>query len=155
MNKTSISILAVAVVIGGGAFYSGMKYAQSKTPQGRLSQTGLQNLSAEDRQQRLQQLGISAGGFRGGAGGNRGASGGFASGEIISKDDKNLTIKLQNGGSKIVFFSDSTEINKSVRGAANDLEIGKNVTVSGTANSDGSVTAETIQLRTSVTHNQP
>ncbi len=149
MNKLITIVIAVAVVVGGGAFYGGMKYAQSKAPQGRLSQTdfhNLQNLSPEARQQRIQQLGANAGGFRGGSGGNR-SGGGFTAGEIISKDDKSVTVKLQDGGSKIIFLSDSTEITKSATGALSDLEVGKNISVNGTANSDGSVTAQSIQLR--------
>jgi len=48
---------------------------------------------------------------------------------------------------KLFFFSDSTEITKSVVGALSDLEIGKNITVNDTVNSDGSITAQSIQLR--------
>lgn len=146
MNKVITIVIAVAVVVGGGAFYGGMKYAQSKAPQGRLSQADFQNLSPEERQQRIQQLGANAGGFRGGSGGNR-SGGGFTAGEIISKDDKSVTVKLQDGGSKIIFLSDSTQITKSATGALSDLEVGKNISVNGTANSDGSVTAQNIQLR--------
>ena len=120
-------------VVGAGSFYGGIKYAQSKAPQGRL-------------QQRLQELGANVGGFRGGKTG--GQTGGiFTSGEIISKDDKSVTIKLRDGGSKIVFFSNSTEITKSASGSINDLEVGKNISINSTANSDGSITAQTIQLR--------
>ena len=151
MNKLITIVIATAVVVGGGAFFGGMKYAESKSPRGRLSQAdfqNLQNLSPEERQQRLQELGANAGaGFRGGAGGGQRGGGGFTAGEIIAKDDKSVTVKLQDGGSKIVFLSDSTEITKSVAGALSDLEIGKNISVNGTANSDGSITAQTIQLR--------
>lgn len=139
--------MAVAVVVGGGAFYGGMKYAQSQSQRGRLSQAdfqSLQNLSPEQRQQRLQELGISGGGFRGG---QRNGGGGFTTGEILSKDDKSITIKMRDGGSKIVFYSDSTEVGKFVNGSAGDLEVGKSVSVNGTANSDGSITAQSIQLR--------
>ncbi|KKU05962.1 MAG: hypothetical protein UX07_C0011G0003 [Parcubacteria group bacterium GW2011_GWA2_45_30] len=148
MNKTLLlSIMAVVVVVGGGAFYGGMKYAQSRNPRGQFSRADLQNLSSEERQQRLQELGVNGGaGFRGGAGGGQRGGGGFTSGEIISKDDKSVTIKLRDGGSKIIFFSDSTEISKSAEGTSSDLEVGKSITVNGVANSDGSVTAETIQL---------
>ena len=148
MNKTLLlSIMAVVVVVGGGAFYGGMKYAQSRNPRGQFSRADLQNLSPEERQQRLQELGVNGGaGFRGGAGGGQRGGGGFTSGEIISKDDKSVTIKLRDGGSKIIFFSDSTEISKSAEGTSSDLEVGKSITVNGVANSDGSVTAETIQL---------
>src|SRR3989344_3165715 len=151
MNKLIAIVIAVAVVVGGGAFFGGMKYAESKSLRGRVSQAdfqNLQNLSPEERQQRLQELGANAGaGFRGGAGGGQRGGGGLTAGEIIAKDDKSITVKLSDGGSKIVFLSDSTEITKSAAGALSDLEIGKNISVNGAANLDGSVTAQTIQLR--------
>lgn len=151
MNKLIPIIIAVAVIVGGGAFYGGMKYAEGRSPAGQFSRGNfqeLQNLSPEERQQRLQELGANAGaGFRGGAGGSQRSGGGFTVGEIISKDEKSVTIKLQNGGSKIIFLSDSTEITKSAAGTLGDLEVGKNISVNGTANSDGSVTAQSIQLR--------
>ncbi|MBI3589113.1 MAG: hypothetical protein HY093_01720 [Candidatus Liptonbacteria bacterium] len=140
-------IIAIALVVGGGAFYGGIKYAESKRPRGGFPRQDLEqfcNLSPEERQQKLQELDAKPSGFKG-RDGQRG--GGSANGEIISKDDKSVTIKLRDGGSKIVFFSDSTEITKSAEGTLSDLEIGKNISVKGTANSDGSITAQTIQLR--------
>lgn len=153
MNKLIPVVIAVVVVVGGGAFFGGMKYAESKSPRGGSAQAdfqNLQNLSPEERQQRLQESGANAGaGFRGGAAGGsqRGGGGGLTAGEIISKDEKSVTVKLQDGGSKIIFLSDSTEITKSAAGTLSDLEVGKNISVNGTANSDGSVTAQSIQLR--------
>ncbi len=106
-----------------------MSYSKSQAPQGG----------------RFQQLG-AAGAVFGGRSGNRSGAD-FASGEIISKDDKSITVKLRDGGSKIVFFSGATEVSKFVSGDSNDLEIGKTVIVNGQANMDGSVTAQSIQLR--------
>ncbi len=149
MNKLIVSVIAVAVIVGGGAFFGGMKYAESKSRGGQFSRVDLSNLSPEERQQRLQELGANASRqFRvfNGQSGQRGG-GGFVAGEILSKDDKSVTIKLPDGGSKIVFFSDSTEIAKFVNGTVSDLEVGKTVTANGTANSDGSITAQNIQLR--------
>jgi len=141
--KKLILFIIVLIIVGAGAFLGGMKYQQNKISSQR---TSFQNLSPEERQQRLRELGANTGaGFRGGA--DNGQRSGFTAGEIIAKDDKSVTVKLQNGGSKIVFLSDSTEITKSAAGALSDLEIGKNIIVNGTANSDGSVTAQTIQLR--------
>jgi hypothetical protein len=76
--------------------------------------------------------------------GNR--SGGFAVGEVIAKDKNSVTIKLNNGGSKIVFYSDATEVGKFTKGTMDDLQVGESVTVSGDANQDGSITAKLIQI---------
>lgn len=144
MKKLLIFVI-ILVVVGGGAFYGGMKYSQSKVPEGPTQGDfqNLRNLSPEERQARMQEIGTA------GVGGQRRtqAGEGFVTGEIISKDDKSVTVKLFDGGSKIIFFSESTEISKTAEGLMDDIEIGKQITVSGEQNSDGSYTAKMIQIR--------
>ena len=159
-NKTIIPIIIlVALIFGGGGFYGGIIYSKSKSPNASAQSNfqNLQNLSPEERQQRFQQAGANGGAFR--IGRNGAQNGGFASGEIISKDDKSITVKMrtpglnsnvnsgEQGSSKIVFYSDSTAVDKTVSSTVSDLEIGKIVTINGSANSDGSITAQSIQLR--------
>ena len=131
LNKKIIAVIVGIIIIGGGSFYAGMKFDQSR----RSSRAG---------QARAQQFGIT--GNPAGQGGQR-TGAGFTVGEIIAKDEKSITIKLSNGGSKIIFFSDTTEVDKFAKGTAIDLEVGQTVTVNGQINQDGSVTAQTIQLR--------
>lgn len=144
--KKLLPIIIAIILVGGAAFYGGMKYGESKAPKGFAAGNfqNLRNLSPEERQQRLQQMGAAGAGFQG-TRNNQG--GGFATGEIITKDDKSIIIKLRDGGSKIIFFSDTTEVGKFVNGAPGDLEVGKTVVANGTTNQDGSITAESIQLR--------
>ena len=144
MSKKLIIVFIVShlVVISVGV-YAGMKYQENKTP-AELAGTNfqnLQNLSPEERQARLQQFGADMNGARGTR-----TNGGSVSGEIIGKDDKSVTIKLRDGGSQIIFFSDSTEIMKSAAGSFNDLKAGETITARGNQNSDGSFTSQTIQL---------
>lgn len=129
MKNTNIIITVLLVVIvGGGAFFAGVKYQQSK-------QTSFRQLNGA--------LGQS--GQRNGMGGNRI---GFrpVSGEIISSDDKSITVKLNDGSSKIVFLTGNTNINKAGQATKEDLVVGEKVAVIGQENSDGSVTAQNIQL---------
>jgi len=126
-NKWIMIIAAVAIIVGGGAFYGGMVFAKS----GSLAR-GL------------------GGNFANGTGARRGAAGtagGFSNGSIISVDSNSVTLKLQNGGSKIAFFSSSTEVGKFVAGAISDLTVGENILVTGKANPDGSMIAQSIQIR--------
>ncbi len=131
-KKALVTVAVIVVLVGGGSFYGGMKYAQSKVPQ-RIGQGNFGNLQRSGA--------ANMGGLRGNG------SGGFIAGEIIAKDSSSVTIKLNDGGSKIVFYSDATEVDKFAKGTTSDLQIGESVTVGGQANQDGSLTAQTIQIR--------
>lgn len=123
-SNTIVIVLFVAIVVGGGGFFTGMKYQQSKRPQSRF------------------------GNFQIGQAGQFGQRHGFrpVNGEIISTDDKSITVKLTDNSSKIVLLTDTTAINKSSEGSKEDLKVGEEVAAFGTENSDGSITAQSIQL---------
>ena len=142
MKNTILVVIVTAIIFGGAAFYGGMLYAKS-------TNKGLGNFRDFS--------GANAGGARPGNGAGRGTgqNGGFASGDIISKDDKSITVKMRDGGSKIIFLSDKTEVGKFTGGALSDLEIGKTVTITGAANSDGSITAQSIQIRPEMLNPNP
>lgn len=146
MKNIIISVVIALIIVGSGAFYGGMKYGVSMASRasGQRAGQNFANLSPEERQQRMQQFGGASGGM--GMRGTRGG-GGFAAGEIIAKDDKSITIKLSDGGSKIIFLSSGTHVAKSTDGSQDDLAVGKQVVINGSANQDGSVTAQTVQLR--------
>jgi hypothetical protein len=133
MNKI-IGIIIGIVIIGAGAFWGGMTYTQGQTP-------------ARSGQ-------FTQGGNRGGG---RFLNGGGAFGTIIAKDATSITIQLggpsatsTNGnasGTKIVLYDNSTQVGKFVTGSPADLSVGQMVSVGGTPNSDGSITAQMIQIR--------
>jgi hypothetical protein len=71
-------------------------------------------------------------------------------GDIISADDKSITIKMSDGSSKIVLISDTTTINQSAAATKADLKVGAKVAVLGNQNTDGSITGKTINLNPSI-----
>lgn len=143
MKKTILIFVALILVVGGGAFYGGMKYQQGRGSFGNLNRQNFQNLTEEQRQQLLQgNVGRS---FQRGIGVGSGTN--FLSGEIIGKDEQSLTLKMPDGGSRIVFFSGSTKILKTTEGSIDDIVIGEQIMVNGEQNSDGSYTAQSIQPR--------
>lgn len=125
-KKHIITLVVVAVVFAAAGFFGGMQYQKSKTPAVALRGQGGQ--------------------FAGRAGRGGANGGGFASGQIIAKDDKSITVKMASG-SKIVFYSASTQISKPAPVQAADLATGQTVIISGQADSDGSIAAQTIQIR--------
>jgi hypothetical protein len=127
-NNNVVIMIIVALLIGGGGFFAGMKYQQSKTAQTFAGRFGGPNSS----------------GGRNRFGGN--SNNRPVMGDIISQDDKSITVKMLDGSSKIVLISDSTSISKSDSGSKTDLKVGTRVGVFGTTNSDGSVTAQNVQL---------
>ncbi len=137
MNKNIINIVIAVIMAGGASFYAGMHYAQSKT----VTSANFANMTPEERQALRGQFG--------GMGGGRGMrGGGNAGGEILSKDATSITIKLRDGsGSKIVFLSGTTPVMKTASGTPADLIVGAEVNAMGTANPDGSITAQSVQIR--------
>ena len=133
MNKITTIIIGLILIVV--SFYGGTRYAQSKT--NTSSASTVRNSQFATRGTRF----------------NSGA-GGFATGEIISKDDKSITLKIRDGGSKIIFVSSGTSVTKSVSGKIEDLKIGENIMVQGQNNSDGSITAESLQIRPATTTQQ-
>lgn len=120
-----IIIVFVSAVVAGISFFSGMKYQQSKTPvlgSSRFALNGQRGMGGNTR------------GFR------------PVSGEVLSTDEKSMTVKLPDGSTKIILLSDSTTYSKSNSGSKSDVQSGQTVTVFGTENSDGSVTAQNVQL---------
>lgn len=138
MSKKIFLIIIVSLFLGiGVGVYGGMQYGANK-------------MKGVEKADRGNFGGGPNGGQRGGQGalnGQRANGGGFVNGDIVSKDDKSITVKSQDGSSKIIFFSDSTIIGKATTGSADDLLAGQRVMVNGKNNSDGTITAQNIQLR--------
>jgi hypothetical protein len=131
--KKNITILVIAVIVALGAgFFGGMQYQKTTVKKVATQAQG----------------GFNRGNFSGSVNGQRNRNGaGFTAGSVLSKNDStSFTVKLNSGGSEIVFLSPSSKIMKSATGTIADLNVGEQVVVSGTANSDGSITANTVQL---------
>lgn len=134
--QKNITIAAIVILVGAGSFFGGMKYGQSAQPKfaggaGNFRMAGAAGANAGQR----------------GQSGARGGMGGFNGGEVLSMDDKSMTLKLRDGGSKIVFYTPSTTVSKEDAGSLSDIKVGDNVTVVGSANTDGSLNATSVQKR--------
>lgn len=138
MKKVLPVFIAIIIIVGGASFYGGMKYGEGIKSVG--NSPDFANLSATERQQRFQQMG-------GARQGSNQPDANFINGEIIAQDDNSITVKLNDGGSKIIFFSNSTKVTKIAEVTAADLNVGTNVMANSKTNEDGSLTAQSIQIR--------
>lgn len=137
-----------AILIGGAGFFGGTLYQKSVTPKAVLGGRTGANATGRGFGGANGVGGVNGANGVNGAGGQRAGGMGFrpVAGQIISKDDKSITVKMQDGSSRIVLFSASTQISKSQATDASSLAVGETVRVIGTVNTDGSVTAQDIQL---------
>jgi hypothetical protein len=128
-NQHKISLIIIIALVAAASFFGGMKYQQTRR-------------SVNFRGQITGQ----------GPGGNQtignGQRNGFrpVAGDIVSMDEKSITVKMQDGSSKIVLINDKTSINRTSDATKTDLTVGGKVSVFGMDNADGSVTASNIQL---------
>jgi len=134
-NKKNVVWVVAGIVILVAVFYGGVVYGKSQIP---VKGQGMQAFGQNNV------VGIR--GTRSGGG-----LGGFTAGQIISKDAQSITIKLMDGGSKIIFLDSNTKISKMTDGSMADLATGIQVSITGTANADGSINAQTVQIRPNLT----
>ncbi|HTR19111.1 MAG TPA: hypothetical protein VMH91_04025 [Candidatus Paceibacterota bacterium] len=135
MNKTAwVTVVVVAVVFAGGGYYVGAKAQTSPAPTSRFSGGGGATF-----------VGRGGGGFGGG--------GGATIGTILQVGNGSITLQLPNStsttattGTKIVLVGSQTQVQELQSVPVSSLSVGQTITVNGTANSDGSVTANSIQV---------
>ena len=128
-SKNLIITFILIIVFVGIGFFAGMKYQQNRN-------SALGNLG-----------GRGTYGARFGGANRFGPSGMQAvRGQIVSADSSSITIKLADGSSKIVILPDNVNILQTAKASISDLKNGINVMVFGTTNTDGSVTASSVQL---------
>jgi len=127
-----IVVLIIAVGVGALAFFGGVQYQLSKQSSGRSSFAA-------------GQFGTGRTGT-GAAGARRTGNGQPVSGEILSMDSSSITVKLADESSRIVLLTDKTIFNKTATVDKSELKVGDKVGVFGTTNTDGSVSAQNIQL---------
>ena len=123
-NQTSILIAVVALVVGFGIGYV------VHQPQNATANFG--------------------GGFaaRRTFGAGQGTAGaGMVNGTILSVDPTSLTVQMRDGSSRVIFYSTSTPVLTTTAGSIADLSAQKDVTIIGISNADGSMTAQSIQVR--------
>ncbi len=124
-----------AVVIAILSFWGGSAYAKHK------STTALRTMGGPTMQGARGTF--TVGGMKNGSN----AGGGFVSGTVLSKTDTTITVQNQAGGSKILLVSPTTAVSKSAQGSITDVAVGSSILATGSTNSDGSITAQTLQLR--------
>ncbi len=132
-------MLGIALVCLVGGFFGGTAYQKSKVQT--LPFANGQNVRGIDRMQQGRQTGS------GGMMQNRNGSGmGQNFGTITAIDDTSVTIKLQDGSSKIIVLSGTTTYAKETEGAKSDLKIGDTIGVFGTITAEGATTAQSVQI---------
>lgn len=141
-NKKVILGIATALLIVA-AFFAGKSYG-SGHPKAGSTQNAQNGMTASGG---FNRGGMPGGGAAGGFAGRGGVAGGVTMGQVVSKDANSITVSITGGGSKIILYSPSTTISKSATGAIGDVAVGSTVTAIGSANSDGSIAATSIQIR--------
>jgi hypothetical protein len=140
-------VIIIVIVVAAAAFWGGLTYEKGKVA------SSFAAAGAGGR------FGGRSGGGAGGAGGF-GRSGGAngmmpVSGQIVASGNNTITVKLSDGTSKIVDLSSQTKINKTTQGAVSDLTTGQQVTAFGSTNSDGSITAQAVNVGNSMFRMRP
>lgn len=136
-NKILVPVIVsvLALVVG---FFGGLTYQKSQTTS-RFAQMGNRQANGTPTQNGTGQKNGTM--MRGNA---------PVSGKIISQDATSITVQSSDGSNKIIIISDQTKVNKTQIANKTDLKIGEEVMIIGTTSTNGSVTAQSISLGSSI-----
>ncbi len=138
MRNLTLALVVVIGVLGG--FYSGWKYSQSKEGAAAPA-AAVASLPAAAASASAATTG-GGGGFAG-----RGAT----AGQVTAVSGSVVTVHNQATGQDVkVDISSGTVINKTTAGSLTDLRPGVNVTVTGQAGPDGTVSATAVNIVTTL-----
>jgi len=146
-----LMVVITVVVVGGVGFFGGMKYQESQATNnsgiGQLGNNAMNDNNAGSFSRR-DRTGDNSRNFGSSQNGDstRSGFGRPVAGVNESKDNNSITVKLDDESSKLVILPDSVTVSKAETGSLDDLKTGEKVSVFGTENSDGSVTANNVQL---------
>ena len=143
-----VGVVAAGAGFGGGYLFRNYQLGQTRTQFARQFGAG---------------AGSAGGRFLTNGTGTPRASGGQVlrmggrpvSGDVIAADANSITVKMPDGSSRIVLLSPSTQITTATDVTRDKLATGVRVTVFGTDNSDGSVSATSVQLASPSTSSGP
>lgn len=142
--KIALGMLIVAAV-AGGSFYGGAVYGKGQASTAVPGAAGVPGGPG--------QAGVPPAGTNGGqTGGNQG---GMLFGQIEAIGDGTLTMTDSSGNTVVVNVTDTTLIQKQASVTLADLQQGETVVVSGSAGSDGSITARMVQVSSGEGFSQP
>ncbi|HVW82933.1 MAG TPA: DUF5666 domain-containing protein [Candidatus Paceibacterota bacterium] len=131
MNKNLIVTGAVALIVGAGLGYFGST-AFAKAPARGAAFAARGSFTA------------SSSAFA--RGGNQ-AAGAVLAGTVAAKDAGSITLDTRDGSSHVVLLTPATAVEKTVAGSLADIAVGSAVSVTGSTNSDGSLSASAVELR--------
>jgi len=130
MDKKIIGIASVALIVGIGVGYFGAN--------------ALRPAVAQNTRGNFTGAASNFGGMRGASGA---AGGRLLSGTVAKQDAGSITLNTRDGSSHVILVTPATTVQKSVSGMLTDVSVGSTIIVTGSTNSDGSVSASSIQLR--------
>lgn len=129
-DKNILAASAIALIVGIGAGYSIHGFISPSRGNGfPAGANGMGGFSSRTNQ-----------------GANKSPNG-LLSGTVAKQDAGSITLNTRDGSSRVVLITPATTVQKSVNGGLSDVTVGSTVFVSGSTNSDGSVSASSIQLR--------
>ena len=130
MNKNTMMVLAIVLIVlaGVGGFVGGMQYQKTN------SSSNFAGGANGTFRQRFGMMGQNGQNFR------------PERGQVISFSNGTMTLKLSDGSTKLIVLPSNTNYLKTDTASQSDIKTGDTVTVLGTQNSDGSVTAQDVQL---------